>query len=258
MNLETAFSLREKEVVSLVGGGGKTTLLFALGDELSRPGQGVILTTTTKIWDPPSSSSFARIYSADFSELKERIPHELARTPCILIAREKMPNGKLRGVGPDWVDELASLPGVCRVVVEADGAAGRPLKAPREGEPVFPGSTSLVVPLMGIEALGSQLDEDHVFRALLAASFFHLKIGAEVTAEMAADLLYEVVKRRPPLARVIPFINKVDLPGRLDSARNAARTLLAHPSLNAERVILGQAACVPRVKEIFDRRPVSP
>jgi probable selenium-dependent hydroxylase accessory protein YqeC len=258
MNLEAAFSLREKEVVGLVGGGGKTTLLFALGDELSRPGQGVILTTTTKIWDPPSSSSFARIYSADFSELKKRIPHELDRTPCILIAREKMATGKLRGVSPEWVDELASLSGISHVIVEADGAAGRPLKAPREGEPVFPGSTSLVVPLMGIEALGSRLDEDHVFRAPLAAKLLRLKMGTPVTPEIAADLLAEVVRDKPSLARVIPFINKIDLPGRLESAGDLARALLAHPRLKAERVILGQAACSPRVKEIFDRTPVSP
>ncbi len=257
MNLETAFSLREKEVVSLVGGGGKTTLLFAMGDELSRAGKKVILTTTTKIWDPPPSSTFVRFYSADLSELKERIPQELDRTPSILVAREKM-GGKLRGIDPEWVDELARMPGIFCVVVEADGAAGRPLKAPREHEPVFPASTSLVIPVVGIEALGSPLDEDHVFRALFAAALLHLEIGTAVTPGMAADLLAEVVRKKPPLARVFPFINKTDLPGRLESARDLARTLLAHPSLKAERVIVGQTACSPRVKEIFNRNPVSP
>jgi probable selenium-dependent hydroxylase accessory protein YqeC len=156
------------------------------------------------------------------------------------------------------VDELARVPGILRVIVEADGAAGRPLKAPRENEPVFPESTSLVVPLIGIEALGSPLNEDHVFRAPLAAGLLRLEIGTEVTAEIAAALLAEVVRKKPPHARVIPFINKIDLPGRLESARDLALALLAHPSLKAERVILGQAACRPRVKEIFNREPVSP
>jgi len=258
MNLESAFSLRENEVVSLVGAGGKTTLLFALGDELSRSGQAVLLTTTTKIWDPPPSPSFGRIYSADFSALKNRLPEGLRRFPCILIAREKLPDGKLRGVSPEWVEELASIPGISRVIVEADGAAGRPLKAPREGEPVFPGNTSLVIPVIGVEALGSQLDEDHVFRSALAARLLGVEVGSVVTPQAAADLLAEIVRKRPSLSRVIPFINKLDLPGRLEDARNLARTILAHDSLGAEKVVLGQAAILPRVREILNRPPLSP
>ena len=59
MTLAEAFSIGEREVISLVGAGGKTTLLYALGRELSALRCGVILTTTTKIFEPePSRSSF--------------------------------------------------------------------------------------------------------------------------------------------------------------------------------------------------------
>ena len=49
MNLIEAFDIRKHEVISLVGGGGKTTLMFALARELSLSGQKVITTTTTRI-----------------------------------------------------------------------------------------------------------------------------------------------------------------------------------------------------------------
>lgn len=258
MNLELAFSLREKEVVALVGGGGKTTLLFALGEELSRPGERVLLTTTTRIWAPPPSGSFSRVCSADLREIIKLVSEDRGRAPCVLIAREKERTGKLRGVSPDWVEELARLPGVSRVIVEADGAAGRPLKAPREGEPVFPRNTSLVIPVVGIDALGAPLDEDHVFRSPLAARLLGVEIGTEVTPAMAADLLAEAAGKRPSLSRVIPFINKLDIPGTLDRARELARILLSHESLRAEKIVLGHAALLPRVSGILPRTPVSP
>ena len=39
-------------VVSLVGGGGKTSLMFALASELRAEGMSVLVTTTTRILDP--------------------------------------------------------------------------------------------------------------------------------------------------------------------------------------------------------------
>ena len=50
IKLKDAISLNENEIISLVGGGGKTTLLFWLARELCP--QGVVLTTTTKMKYP--------------------------------------------------------------------------------------------------------------------------------------------------------------------------------------------------------------
>jgi len=50
---------------------------------------------------------------------------------------------------------------------------------------------------------------------------------------------------------VIPFINKVDLPGRLEKARGLAAHLLKTEGAKFERVILGQAKYSPVVKEMI-------
>ena len=63
MTLTDALAIRDREVISLVGGGGKTALMFALGKELSSRLKGVILTTTTKIWEPVTSPDFALFLS---------------------------------------------------------------------------------------------------------------------------------------------------------------------------------------------------
>ncbi len=68
MTLEEAFSLKKREVISLVGGGGKTSLFFALGKELSSRGKGIILTTTTKIWEPAASPHFTLFFPSIFRD----------------------------------------------------------------------------------------------------------------------------------------------------------------------------------------------
>ena len=250
MTLEEAFSLKKREVISLVGGGGKTSLLFAFGKELPSCRKGILLTTTTKIWEPPPSPYFALFLSERFSEMKRWIKNNEDQAPCLLIARKKLGSGKLLGIPPQWVEELPSVANLSMIVTEADGAAGRSLKAPREGEPVVPQNTSLLIPVMGIDVLGCPLDEEHVFRSEIASRLLHLAIGSKVTEKIIFTLLSEIIKSRPPQARIIPFINKVDLAGGLEKARRVGEYLLKGKAVEWERVILGQVRHPPVVKEI--------
>jgi probable selenium-dependent hydroxylase accessory protein YqeC len=238
-------------VISLAGGGGKTSLLFALAGELSSHRRGIVLTTTTKIWEPNPSPSFALFLSAQFSEMSHWIFEHLQRHPYLVVAQERLGNGKLRGIPPRWVERLTSIPEVLVFLVEADGAAGRSLKAPREDEPVLPENTSLVVPVVGIDALGCPLDERYVFRADLAALLLGVNPGIEITEEVIARLLVHILRDKPPAARVIPFLNKIDLPGCLKKGRSLARYLLSFKPLGIQRVVLGHARQSPWVKEII-------
>jgi probable selenium-dependent hydroxylase accessory protein YqeC len=254
MNLEQAFSLRDREIISLVGAGGKTTLLFALADELSIGRKGIIVTTTTKIWEPAPSPSFSLFCSSLFPMVKEWVTGKLGSVPYLVVAREKLNNGKLRGIPPAWIEELESLPGISFVITEADGAAGRSLKAAREDEPVLPANSSLLVPVVGMDALGCPLDDKHVFRADLAARLLGVNPGIEITEEVIARLLVHILRDTPPKARVIPFLNKVDLPGCLEKGKSLARYLLSFKPLGIQRVVLGHAQRFPRVKEILENQ----
>jgi len=253
VTLEEAFSLREKEVISLIGGGGKTTLMFALGKELSLLRKGILLTTTTKIWDPEPSDEFGLFWSARLERVKEWVKENLDRYRYLLVAQDRLDNGKLQGIPPRWISELFSIPGIFYVIIEADGAAGRPLKAPREGEPVIPAETTLLIPMVGIDALGKPLQEDYVFRSRIAAEILKEKEGAEVKEEMIGRLLAASLRNKPREARVIPFINKIDLPDGLEKGRSLARNLLESISPEIERVILGQARQASIAKEIVSR-----
>ena len=49
MRLSDYIGLEEKDVISFVGAGGKTTMMFKLAEELGRNSK-VLVTTTTKIY----------------------------------------------------------------------------------------------------------------------------------------------------------------------------------------------------------------
>ena len=124
-------------VISLVGAGGKTSLMFRLANELALAGQSVLTTTTTKIYVPLTQQSANLILCKSVSRMLEMAQAALEEQQHITAAAEKLPDqGKLRGFTPADVQDIWNSNQFRWIIVEADGAAGRPLKAPGEHEPV--------------------------------------------------------------------------------------------------------------------------
>ena len=53
LQLKSSLGILEKEIVSIYGAGGKSTLLHLLAEELSGSGRKVVVTTTTKVYQRP-------------------------------------------------------------------------------------------------------------------------------------------------------------------------------------------------------------
>ena len=242
MKLVKSLGVKYKEVISLVGGGGKTTLMFALAKEFSLKYPGVITTTTTKILEPSSTETEELILETDQDRLVEIVERKITGHRVITVASE-LASGKLRGVSPETVDRLIALNGVSCVIVEADGAAQKPIKAPNDTEPVFPGVTTLAIPVIGVDAIGKTV-KDIVFRPEIACSLLGVTGDTVVTPRVVADLLAHsrgILKGCPPSARVIPFINKMDLdPDRIVGGQIALE-IISHRIPEVKMVVLGQA-----------------
>lgn len=258
-SLREAFQIHPGEVISLVGAGGKTTLMYALSLELVHPKKLVITTTTTKMLVPSLSQTPSLFISREEKEIVDFILKNGVKHGHITVASEKLTaSGKLQGINPELISRLMKLDPVLYIIVEADGAAHRPLKAPNPThEPVIPPSTSLVIPVIGIDALGQELTEEHVFRSEIAAKLTGLSLGEAVSAEAIANLIVHpsgIIRGSPGRARVVPFINKVDLHADLSRAREVAiKVLEAHHS-QIDRVVLGQAKLSPPVREVIFKR----
>ena len=258
MTLAQALCIGEREVISLAGGGGKTTLMYALGRELSSRRNGIILTTTTKILEPEPSPFFIQFLSNDLGGVKKWVAENSQRRICLLIARGKLPDSKLAGVPPDWIEEIFRMDGVSVIVNEADGAAGRPLKALRAGEPVIPKNTTLLLPIIGIDGMCHPLNEEWVFRSAIASRLLNLPIGSMITQDVMARLMKELMESAPAGARIVPIINKIDVPGGLANAQKLAGYLLSTASPRIRRIILCRLRHTPVVKVIEREDIIAP
>jgi probable selenium-dependent hydroxylase accessory protein YqeC len=252
--ISEALGLKEREVISLVGAGGKTTLMYRLAKELLLSGKRVVTTTTTKILEPrPEETNFLFVDSNE-KKIKDFVWKHLGQYRHLTVARERLGSGKLKGVSTDLVNELWSLDKIDTIIVEADGAAGRPVKAPREWEPVIPTATTLVVGILGVDGVGKELNEENAFQPGGISKITGIPVGEKLTDEAMAILMIHpegLFKGAPSSSRVVAFFNKVDIPEGVAKAKDIARKIFEKKQRQIERVVLGQLKNEPPVAEVL-------
>lgn len=253
-SLTEALGIEPGEVISLVGAGGKTTLMFRLAKELSLGGRKVVTTTTTRILEPAPGETGFLLVDSDEGKIKDFLKGHLGPYRHITVARERLESGKLKGISPSLVDELCRSKGFDALIIEADGAAGRPVKAPREHEPVIPTCTTLVVALLGVDGLEMKLSEENVFRPERVSKITGLPMGERLTDEAMAILVVHpegIFKGAPSSARVVAFLNKVDLPNGIGRAERIGHKILEKRCRQIERIVLGQLRSEPPVVKVM-------
>ena len=241
MKLADALNVRSRDVISLVGAGGKTSTMFQLATELSEKGAAVLATTTTRIAIEELSLAPSTIELGPDMLLPSSLEEELARQRILFFYSTLDPDsGKVWGVSPEWVDNyLSLLPLWDYLIIEADGSRRLPMKAPLAHEPNLPTATTLLVPIVGIDALGQPLDEDHIYGAEKIMQMMGYLKGSPVTSQlMGAVLMHPALglKDRPRGARVVPMITQIS-GNTKDIARDIADSVLT--DLTIDRVLLG-------------------
>lgn len=236
-SLVEAFGLSEPgQLLAIVGGGGKSSLMFALARQL--PGQ-VVMTTTTRIFAGQAQAAPAALVAgqpraAPWPELAQA----LARHGRCLVTGP-IQGDKATGVPLALPGRLLARPDVDYVLVEADGSRMRPVKAPAGHEPVIPPEATLVTPAAGIDALDGPI-EQVAHRPQLVAALTGLREQDRLAPDSLARLLTDPsggLKGAPERARVVPLLNKVESQAQWAAARRTAQHILK--SGRVERVVLG-------------------
>lgn len=205
---------------SVIGAGGKTSTVMALARGLQRREQPVMITTTTKIW-PPShlllllGDTVDDIFSSQFSQ----------SDPTIVVGNRLGPDGKLYGLAAETVDALAACDHRRVILCEADGAAGRPLKAHGPCEPVIPLTSSLVLVVAGLDGLSRRLDETVVHRLEPFTRITGLKAGDLIGPPHVAAVVQAAAEHAPGGSDVVYILNKADTSARLLAAEQVYRRL---------------------------------
>lgn len=294
--LAPVLGLGPGSVVSLVGAGGKTSLLFALAREFGEAWgwDRVLVTTTTRLFYPAAedfpplrgvamagAAGVARVADATIpglirvevaaslaGVLAAAAPGRLDRDELLVLAQAVEPvagpgpswasRRKINGLPPEWVDAVAAANPDLVILVEADGSARRPLKAPASHEPVIPSSSTAVVAVAGLDALGRSLDAATAHRPEQVSRLTRIPPGEAITAEGVATVLWHAWgcgRGRPPAATLTPVVNKIDAPALLPAARGVASAL---QRLGAGRVIFSSCLDWPVVAEVVRRVPPPP
>lgn len=129
--------------IALVGGGGKTSILYKLAREALDSGRRVIVTTTTHMFPHPHLS-----LTDDLDNM-----NELLSLHGIAMFGQMEPSGKLAGkAGLERYLKNGTV-----ILVEADGSRGLPLKSPAEHEPVIPAWAEAVIAVAGLDCVGEPI-----------------------------------------------------------------------------------------------------
>ena len=162
-------SLPEHAVVSVVGAGGKTSLIFAWARELASEGKKVVITTTTHMMHPefaePEYTVKSLIYYLGYSPSEGELAEDFAQIDSLLeserilmlASNDPYNNHKVTAPPQELLDYACTAADV--VLIEADGARRMPLKWPKAHEPVVPENTDISICVAGLSSLGCPLKE---------------------------------------------------------------------------------------------------
>lgn len=150
-------NLNKKEMLSFVGGGGKTTTIFQLAKELTQLNKKVLISTTTKIFIP-SKDEYNYFFLKDIDESFSPLEG------TITILGEEIREDKLIGISKDKSDKIFKRNIFDYILMESDGSKRKPIKAPGLDEPVIPKTTTRTIGVIGLDCLGEKIDELTVHR----------------------------------------------------------------------------------------------
>lgn len=180
-------------LTAVIGSGGKTTLLRTLGRELTEAGHRVLLCTTTKIFP--------------FSDIETLIsPDEKALSAALQQHRLVCAGAPVPGVGKLQAPEIPMarlLEMADYVIAEADGSAGKPLKAHAAHEPVIPRQANNVICVAGLSGLGQAIAS-----AVHRPEIFAEIAGAQLTDPVTKEMLMTVLLHEFPRCRFL--LNQAD------------------------------------------------
>lgn len=220
------FSDGKKHTICLVGGGGKTTVMYELAAAWAACGRKALALTSTHILQP-ADGSFAADAVAVHNLWQQR--------RYAVIGTPELATGKLTLPLQSVYEELKLQADV--ILCEADGSRHHPCKVPAEYEPVLLPDSDIVLAVAGMDALGNSLQQA-CQRPQLAAEL--LGCGAEkiLDAQMLTVLLLsEQGARKNVGARAYYIVlNKCDL---LKAAQQEEmRRLLVSAGMDEHRIWL--------------------
>lgn len=195
------FTDGKKHTICLVGGGGKTTVMYELAAAWAACGRKVLVLTSTHILCPADGSFAADVPAVQ--NLWQQRRYAVIGTP-------ELTTGKLTAPPQDLYEALQLQADV--ILCEADGSRHHPCKVPAEYEPVLLPDSDIVLAVTGMDALGRPLAQA-CQRPQLAAELLGCSLDSVIDVQMLTALLLSEQGSRKNVGTRAYYIvlNKCDL-----------------------------------------------
>lgn len=199
-NLIDTFDIKNKDIITIVGAGGKTSLMFS-ASSLFRKEYKVLVTTTTHIYVPDKNLYDEMIMLSDIKDDKvgrenqdyhtenyndenhnnEKyhniiknnkngvyvignyiVNNSNANTSNCNINGSKGNPHKIKGLTFDQLDKITPYFDI--VIIEGDGSKEKPIKGWRDLEPVVYNKTTKTIGVVDISSVGIYINEENIHR----------------------------------------------------------------------------------------------
>lgn len=203
----------DDRLITVIGAGGKTSLVEWLAQQKHHTFQRIITTTTTKILP---LQNIQTVLETDGPNFINRVNRTLSVHGRICVAHSYDQRiGKLIGLSNASVTQLHATEMADTIIIEGDGAAHKPLKAHAPHEPVIPHVSDLCIAVMGLDAIAHPLSGATVHRHEIFSSLTGLRLGERIIPKhliaiaTAPNGLFKTV---PPGCDTAVLFNKTDIP----------------------------------------------
>lgn len=198
MTKDYIFNIRKKDIISITGSGGKTSLMFYLSKKLKEKGK-VLLTTSTKI-KVPEKNEVDSIYTS-IKDFKIEKHNEIIALGELI--KEK---NKLKAIDKKILLELSK--NFTYTIIEADGSRNLPLKYWKDYEPVIYKESTKAIGVIPIKVLGKKPSVNFIYNF----ESYKKNIGMDVINE---DSILKLIKSKPGIfgnfeGKKIIYINQVE------------------------------------------------
>lgn len=209
--LVQALRLPKKSIVSVVGAGGKTSLIRLLANTL----EGHILVCPSTKFLP---------FKEPWQTLV-REPITWQEPNQVIVAADHLIQGKLAGISPYALESDYNY-----LLIEADGSRRLPLKGWGPHEPVVMEATTCTIGVVDLQTLGMKMSHETIYRYddFLKMTDEAKQIGLNHLKDM---ILHPGGLFKEAKGKKILLLNKVESQEALGQARILKKRLLDHPGL---------------------------
>lgn len=233
MKLRKLLDLKKECIVSIVGAGGKTSLMFNLAEELKEESK-VLVTTTTKIFLPNRDQ-----YDYMCLNKKEYLDYSRISKKGIYIFGSSLNEaGKVVGLDSNTIETVSES--FNYTLIEADGSKMKPIKGWGINEPVIYQKTNKTIGILDVKTIGKSINNTNVHRLEEFLKLTNSTINETINIQHLISLiLHPNGLFKNALGEKILFINKVENTDELLLANKLLEAVLEKSNVCFSKVIIG-------------------